>query len=101
MNVLDDFNGEAEEVYEHNDWLNYTIHLHRIRELGFHDRVFDMIDERKLTKGELRNLCVLLFGMENFDGVPDPAIDWKGFLKDVKMLIEKEKHQWVCTNSVF
>lgn len=94
MDVLDDFCGEAEEVYEHNSWLNYALPIHRLREMGFHDRVFDMIDERALTKGELRDLCVLLFGYENFDGVPDPAVDWNGFLKEVKSMLDKEKTQW-------
>jgi len=94
MDVLDDFCGEAKEVYEHNKWLNYALPIHRLRELGFYHRVFDMIDERQLTKGEIRSLCVLLFGQENFDGVPDPAVDWKGFLKEVETMLGKEKSYW-------
>jgi len=94
MDVLDDFVGEAEEVYEHNKWLTYALPLHRMREMGFHDRVFDMLDERTLTKGELRDFCRLLFGVGNFDGVPDPSVDWKGFLKSVDMLLRKEELQY-------
>ena len=67
MDVLDDFVGEAEEVYEHNKWLNYALPLHRMREMGFHDRVFDMLDERTLTKSELRDFFRLLFGLDNFE----------------------------------
>jgi hypothetical protein len=94
MDVLDDFVGEAEEVYEHNKWLNYALPLHRLREMGFYDRVFDMIDERTLTKGELRDFCRLLFGIHNFDGVADPAVDWKDFLSSIEMLLSKEELQY-------
>eukprot|EP00521_Asterionellopsis_glacialis_P017026 CAMPEP_0195291352 /NCGR_PEP_ID=MMETSP0707-20130614/7745_1 /TAXON_ID=33640 /ORGANISM="Asterionellopsis glacialis, Strain CCMP134" /LENGTH=395 /DNA_ID=CAMNT_0040351657 /DNA_START=52 /DNA_END=1239 /DNA_ORIENTATION=+ len=94
LEVLDDFCAEALEVYEHNKWLNYALPLHRCRELGYYDRVFDMIDERSLTKSELRDFCALLFGKDHFDGVPDPSIDWKGFMKEVSILLEKEEKQW-------
>ena len=69
LEVLDDFTGEAVEVTTANPWLNYALPLHRLREFGFHDRVFDMLDERSLTKSEIRDFCALLFGKENFDGV--------------------------------
>eukprot|EP00554_Chaetoceros_debilis_P004846 CAMPEP_0194083104 /NCGR_PEP_ID=MMETSP0149-20130528/8446_1 /TAXON_ID=122233 /ORGANISM="Chaetoceros debilis, Strain MM31A-1" /LENGTH=398 /DNA_ID=CAMNT_0038765435 /DNA_START=59 /DNA_END=1255 /DNA_ORIENTATION=+ len=94
MDVLDDFVGEAKEVYEHNKWLNYALPLHRMREMGYHDRVFDMLDERTLTKGELRDFCRLLFGMNDFDGVADPSNDWPSFLADVKRLLDKEELQY-------
>jgi len=94
MDVLDDICAEAEEVYEHNAFLNYALPLHRMREMGYHDRVLDMIDERKLTRGELRELCMLLFGEDNFDGVPDPGEDWKGFITAIKKMLEAEKDQW-------
>jgi hypothetical protein len=94
MDVLDDFVGEAEEVYEHNKWLTYALPLHRMREMGYYDRVFDMLDERTLTKGELRDFCRLLFGIHNFDGVADPAVNWGGFLKSVEMLLKNEMLQY-------
>lgn len=94
MDVLDDFVGEAHEVYEHNKWLNYALPLHRMREMGYHDRVFDMLDERTLTKGELRDFCRLLFGIQNFDGVADPSVDWKSFLGDIERLLKKEDLQY-------
>mmetsp|Transcript_4793 Transcript_4793/g.7226 ORF Transcript_4793/g.7226 Transcript_4793/m.7226 type:complete len:123 (+) Transcript_4793:316-684(+) len=94
MDVLDDFVGEAEEVYEHNKWLNYALPLHRMREMGFHDRVFDMLDERSLTKSELRDFSRLLFGLDDFDGVPDPLVDWGGFLKEISRLLAKEDMQY-------
>jgi hypothetical protein len=94
MEVLDDFCGEALEIYEHNSWLNYALPLHRCREMGFHDRVFDLLDERTLTRTELRDFCLLLFGADQFDGVPDPSVDWKGFSHEVERMLKREKQQW-------
>jgi len=90
IEVLDDFTGEALEVYEANPWLNYSLPLHRMRESGFNDRAFDFIDQRALTKTELRQFCSSLFGLENFDGVPDPSVDWKGFIADIGRLNSQE-----------
>lgn len=94
IEVLDDFVGEAKEVYSENPWLNYALPLHRLREMGYHDRVFDMLDERKLSKSELRDFCGILFGLDSFDGVPDPSLDWLGFVNCVERLLKKEKSLW-------
>ena len=91
MDVLDDFCGEAYEIYQHNPWLNYCLPLHRLREMGFHDRVLDMIDERRLTSSEVRDFCLLLF--EN-DGMPDPDIEWDDFWIYVKDMLDQEDLQW-------
>lgn len=94
LDVLDDFCGEAEEIYEFNPWMTYGLPLHRLREMGFHDRVLDMIDERPLTKGEIRDFCLLLFGVANCDGLPDPELDWEGFMSYVKELLSHEELVW-------
>jgi len=94
MDVLDDFVGEAHEIFEHNKWLNYTLPLHRCREMGFHDRTFDMLDERALTKGELRDFFAILFGEEHFDEIPDPSTDWNGFIQRIGSLVESECFHW-------
>lgn len=93
LEVLDDFLGESQEVQRCNPWLNYALPIHRCRELGYHDRLFDLIDERALTKKELRDFCALLFGTDYSD-IPDPLVDWKAFLSYVQDRLIYEQPQW-------
>ena len=39
------------------------------------DRLFDLQDERLLTKGELREFCFILFGSEVFDSALEAEAD--------------------------
>lgn len=94
LEVIDDFIQEAGEVYRHNDWLNYALPLHRCREMGYHNKLFDLLDERQLDPDEVRDFLLLLFGSQNFDGVPDPQADWDEFVKAIKNIVEKENKQW-------
>ena len=97
IEVLDDFRSETKEVHKYNPWLNYNLALHRCRELGYNRRIFDLLDERRLKKGELREFCFLLFGRGEFDSVPDPDVDWDGFCKALSVLVGREKKQWNST----
>jgi len=90
----DDFAAEGEEVRECNKWLTYGLPLHRMREMGFHHRIFDLLDERKLSKDELRDFFRILFGRGPMDEAPDPEGDWKGFCETVSRLLAKEKKQY-------
>jgi len=94
LDVLDDFVAEAKEVYEHNKWLNYALPLHRMREMGFYHKLFDLIDERSLTRDELQDFFFLLFGADTLDGLPDPHLDWQRFLDRVAEVNNKETLQW-------
>jgi hypothetical protein len=87
--VLDDFFGEALEVYLRNPWLNYALPLHRFRESGLYFHVLDALDEEALSFHELHQLCVLLF--QQGQSLPDPARDWLLFLHRLAPLLSQEK----------
>uniref|UniRef100_A0A7S4N3V9 VWFA domain-containing protein n=1 Tax=Odontella aurita TaxID=265563 RepID=A0A7S4N3V9_9STRA len=93
IDLLDDFISEGKEVYKKNNWLNYTLPLHRCRELGLRHRIFDLIDETPLTKDQLRELCAFLFGVSKRE-IPDPQVDWSVFTEELGRLLEKEKGHW-------
>jgi hypothetical protein len=74
--------------------MNYGLPLHRLRGMGFHDRVLDMIDERPLTRGKIRDFCLLFFGVDKCDGLQGPGIDWEGFMTRIEELLNNEGPQW-------
>lgn len=62
IDVLDDYVNEAKRISNINVWLNYTNSLHRIREFGYHNRIYDLLNERLLSKDELYDwICNILF----------------------------------------
>jgi len=65
-----------------------------MREMGFHDRLFDLIDQSKLSRSDVRDVCGLIFGDGKFDGAPDLAVDWTGFIISIDHLIETEDEHW-------
>jgi hypothetical protein len=93
LDVLDDYQAEASEVYSHNPWLNYALVLHRLREMGMQgsSALFDLLDERPFTRDEIRDFCALLFGT---DLLPDPWYDWENFLFEVDRLQQREEYHW-------
>jgi hypothetical protein len=92
FDVLDDYLSEATTVGRKNPWLTYSLILHRMREMGQYSQLFDWLDERTLTRQELKEFCTLLFG--NADVMPDPDEDWKGFLASIQRLQQEEKLHW-------
>lgn len=51
IHVMNDFLDHATKVAFNNPWLNYTLPLHRCREMGFNPRVFTHLENRPLNKG--------------------------------------------------
>jgi hypothetical protein len=94
LDILDDFESEAREVEHHNGWLNYSMPLHRMREMGFYHRVLDLLDESPLTPGQLHEFCQIIFGRGHMLRAPDPDCDWYGFCVFLSELQFGERRQW-------
>ena len=94
IEVLDDYLGEAEEVYSVNPWLNYTLATHRMREMGIQNKLYDLLDERKFSLSEIYDYCSMLFGAREFENVPDPEIEFNEFIKKLSHIVDKHRSQW-------
>lgn len=62
MEVLDDYESEAERIHGLNGWLTYGLPLHRLREFGCTVRELDLLNERSLTPDEINRVCALILG---------------------------------------
>ena len=94
MDVLDDLEGEAAEVNEAQPWLTYGAPLHRLREWGTSNKLFDLLDERPLAQHELPGFASLILGEAACDGLPHPSLDWAGFLKALDKAQASAKPVW-------
>jgi len=82
LDILDDLKGEAEEVHGcGNGWFAYTPLVHRIREGGTLEKLFDLLDERAFTMPEIAKFMELLFRGPN-----DPP-----FPRNPKELLQRGK----------
>jgi hypothetical protein len=86
IECVSDYITESKEVRRWNPWLNYSRQIHQCREMGFHHRVFDLLDERPLTKDDLLEFLTVLFGAEAFETNVAPNIHthWNDFLQYLK-----------------
>ena len=91
---MDDLEGEAAEVNEAQPWLTYGAPLHRLREWGTSNKLFDLLDERPLAQHELPGFASLILGEAACDGLPHPSLDWAGFLKALDQAQASAKEVW-------
>jgi hypothetical protein len=74
--------------------------------MGYHDRVFDLLDERPFTTEEVREFCSVLLlepsgtlaaaaDME----LPDPSADWATFYRTVKALLGNQSSNGILLHT--
>ena len=87
MDVLDDFKSEAAEIHAaKNNWLNYGLPLHRLRESGMVScKAYDKMDEVQLASAEMLDLVAGLLGGDRRDW-PDPSTDFHEFFGRLQAL---------------
>eukprot|EP01038_Epipyxis_sp_PR26KG_P015436 gene15436-20825_t len=93
MDVIDDFSGEANEIYEKNSWLNYGQPIHRCREFGTSVKELDLLDEKLLLKEQVRRLAKTIFGGD-LSHYPDPEVDWNEFVEKIDYENERAPKVW-------
>lgn len=90
MEVIDDFFNEAKEIYKCNRWLNYARPIHTCREIGYQNRIFDLLDERPLNQDEVYEFCVMLFGRA-FAKTCSSNDKWSKVLDDIERFLGREQ----------
>lgn len=60
LDILDDLESEAKEIYEHNRWFTYGEPLHRMRGFGVAIKELDLLDEVSLSPDQIRDVCALM-----------------------------------------
>jgi len=85
MRVLDDVEAEAAEVVAQNPWLTYGEALHRAREFGVCVPAIDVLEERQLTKSEIKTVAEILLAPAGSARAALPPADgpWDTFVRGV------------------
>lgn len=87
LDVMDDYISEAENVHEHNPWLNYAYPLHLCKESAVKFPVFDVLNDRPLQMQELADFCNLLFDRNQtawaLQPLPNPETHYSDFRSEV------------------
>jgi hypothetical protein len=93
LDILDDFESEAKEVYAYNDWLTYALPLHQLRSSGTSLKYFDLIDEKKLSLDQMQQFIAILFQVP-LSSMPDVFTNWSAFMSYVADYASSGKKVW-------
>ena len=92
IDVLDDYFGEAMEIYLTNPWLTYGLGLHRLREAGLASDLIGELDERCFTIYDIHRFCQEFITGEKVY-LPHPR-NWDAFISSLANALSNEKQQW-------
>lgn len=94
MDVLDDFMGEAKEVFDANPWMTYGESVHRFREFGAAIKEMDLLDECALSSEQMRVVCSHLVASGAARDLPHPDEDWDSFINACKAGLAARGPTW-------
>jgi len=86
LDVLDDLQGEAEQIKAVNPFVVYCEQLHRLREWGSHNKLLDLIDEASFSPAQAAEMVGLVLGKGAAGDLPPPFLDLDGFIAGVEQL---------------
>ncbi len=69
VDILDDFESEANEVKAVNPWLAYSLEIHKIRVAGVKHITFDLLDEKSMDMRYVSIFLKILFNNRNFPNI--------------------------------
>ena len=68
--------------------------IHRLREAGLGNSLWDLLDEKPFDLIEVRKFCVDFFLGNKELSLRSPNVDLSGFFEDLQNIVEKEKLIW-------
>ena len=87
ITVLNNVKEQATKIDEVNAWMTYGEPLHRLREFGVMIPAIDALEERPLSKSEIKSVAEILLAPSGHEraNLPDPdVVEWSDFVAAVQ-----------------